>query len=96
MFKIKKKIKLTYDERRIILYSLNDFRTKILKEGKCVDVINEAMCEVKPKMKAKKDIIGVIVNALINMKEEADAENLDTAVIKDLILKLYEEYKTLK
>ena len=51
MFKFKKKIKLTYDERRIILYSLNDFRTKILKEGKCVDVINEAMCEVKPKMK---------------------------------------------
>lgn len=96
MFGIRKKIKLTEDERRIMFYALNDFRTKILKEGKCVDVINEAMCAVKSKMKAKKDLIGVTVNALIYMKEKADAEKLDTSVIKDLILKLYEEYKTLK
>lgn len=96
MFGIRKKIKLTYDERRIIFYALNNFRTKTLKEGKCVDVINEAMCAVKPKMKAKKDIIGVTVNALIDMKEKTDTENIDTSEIKDLILKLYEEYKTLK
>ena len=96
MFGIRKKIKLTEDERRIMFYALNDFRTTIFKEGKCVDVINEAMCAVKPKMKAKKDLIGVTVNALIYMKEKADTENLDTSVIKDLILKLYEEYKALK
>lgn len=96
MFGIRKKIKLTYDERRIMFYALNNFRTKILKEGKCVDIINEAMCAVKPKMKAKKDIIGVTVNALIDMKEKTDTENIDTSEIKDLILKLYEEYKTLK
>ena len=54
MLGIKKKIKLTDDERRIILYALNDFRTESLKDGKYVDIINEAMCKVKPKMKAKK------------------------------------------
>ena len=96
MFDIRKKIKLTYDERRIMFYALYDFRTKILKEGKCVDVINEAMCAVKPKMKAKKDLIGVTLNALVDMKEKADTEKLDTSVIQDLILKLYEEYKVFK
>ncbi len=96
MFGIKKKINLTYEERRIIFYALNEFRTKSLKEGKCVDVIEETICKVKPKRNAEKDIIGVTVNALINMKEKADAENYDTSVIKDLILKLYEIYKTLK
>ena len=55
MFSIKKKIKLTDDERRIILYALNDFRTESLKEGKYVDIINEAMCKVKPKMKIEKE-----------------------------------------
>ena len=39
MLGIKKKIKLTDDERRIILYALNDFRTESLKDGKYVDII---------------------------------------------------------
>ena len=96
MLGLKKKIKLTDDERRIILYALNDFRTESLKDGKYVDIINEAMCKVKPKMKVEKDILGVTINSLVNIKEKVEAENYDTSIIKDLILKLYAIYKTTK
>ena len=40
MFWSKKKILLTDEEQRIVLYALNDFRTELLSEGRYVDVIN--------------------------------------------------------
>ena len=54
------------------------------------------MCKVKPKMKVEKDILGVTINSLVNIKEKVEAQNYDTSIIKDLILKLYEIYKTTK
>lgn len=96
MFKSKKKIDLTDDEQKIIFYALNELRTKSLKEGKYVDVINETISKVRTKMKVDKYILGTIINALINMRETINAEIYDTSIIQDLILKLYEIHKTLK
>ena len=96
MFKCKKKIILTDEERRIIFYALNDFRTELLKENKYADVVNEAMSKVKLKMKADKYDLGVIINALNKKREKIIAENNDTSIINDLILRLLEIHKTLK
>lgn len=96
MFGSKKKIILTDEERRIIFYALNDFRNELLNEGKYVDVINEAMSQVKPKMKVDKYILGATINALIKWRDKTNAENNNASMINDLILKLYEVHKTLK
>lgn len=96
MFGSKKKIILTDEERRVIFYALNDYRSELLNEGKYVDVINEAMAKVKLKMKADKYILGAIINALIKWRDKTSAEDNDTSMINDLILKLYEVHKSLK
>ena len=88
MFKSKKKIEFNNEEVRIIFYSLNDFRTKLLNENKYVDIINEEMCKIKNKMKVDKGDLGVIINALNNRRKTLLAENEDTSAIDDLLLRL--------
>ena len=54
MFKRKKKIELSNEELRIILYSLTNFRNALLKENKYADSINEIIAKLKNKMKVHK------------------------------------------
>ena len=96
MFGRKKKVILTDEEKRIIFYALNDFRTELLNEGRYVDVINEAMGKVKTKMKADRYVLGAIINALVKRREKINVENNDTSMIDDLILRLLKIHKTLK
>ncbi len=96
MFGRKKKVILTDEEKRIIFYALNDFRTELLNEGRYVDVINEAMGKVKTKMKADRYVLGAIINALVKRREKINVENNDTSMIDDLILRLLKIHETLK
>ena len=96
MFGRKKKVILTDEEKRIIFYALNDFRTELLNEGRYVDVINEAMGKVKTKMKADRYVLGAIINALVKRREKINVENKDTSMIDDLILRLLKIHETLK
>ena len=96
MFGRKKKVILTDEEKRIIFYALNDFRTELLNEGRYVDVINEAMGKVKKKMKADRYVLGAIINALVKRREKINVENNDTSMIDDLILRLLKIHETLK
>ena len=96
MFGRKNKVILTDEEKRIIFYALNDFRTELLNEGRYVDVINEAMGKVKTKMKADRYVLGAIINALVKRREKINVENNDTSMIDDLILRLLKIHETLK
>lgn len=96
MFGRKNKVILTDEEKRIIFYALNDFRTELLNEGRYVDVINEAMDKVKTKMKADRYVLGAIINALVKRREKINVENNDTSMIDDLILRLLKIHETLK
>ena len=96
MFGRKKKVILTDEEKRIIFYALNDFRTELLNKGRYVDVINEAMGKVKTKMKADRYVLGAIINALVKRREKINVENNDTSMIDDLILRLLKIHETLK
>ena len=96
MFGRKKKVILTDEEKRIIFYALNDFRTELLNEGRYVDVINEAMGKVKTKMKADRYVLGAIINALVKRREKINVQNNDTSMIDDLILRLLKIHETLK
>ena len=45
-------IYLTYEERRMLLNNLNDFRNKLIAEGKYTDLLDEVIIKVanaKPK-----------------------------------------------
>ena len=45
-------IYLTYDERRMLLNNLNDFRNKLIADGKYTDLLDEVIIKVanaKPK-----------------------------------------------
>lgn len=96
MFWSKKKILLTDEEQRIVLYALNDFRTELLNEGRYVDVIDEAISKVRTKMKVDRYVLGAIINALIKKRKRITLENNDTSTIDDLILKLVKIHETLK
>lgn len=96
MFGSKKKIFLTEEEQRIVLYALNDFRTELLNEGRYVDVIDEAISKVRTKMKVDRYVLGAIINALIKKRKRITLENNDTFTIDDLILKLVKIHETLK
>ena len=39
-------IYLTYDERRMLLNDLNDFRNKLIAEGKYTDLLDEVIIKV--------------------------------------------------
>ena len=39
-------IYLTYEERRMLLNNLNDFRNKLIVEGKYTDLLDEAIIKV--------------------------------------------------
>ena len=39
-------IYLTYEERRILLNNLNDFRNKLIVEGKYTDLLDEVIIKV--------------------------------------------------
>ena len=92
----RKKVELTYNEQKIILYALIDFRNELLKENKYADVVNEAIGKLKSKMKADRYVIGVIINALNSKREKEVAEKQDTSTLDYLILKLLNIYETLK
>ena len=48
-------IYLTYDERRMLLNNLNDFRNKLIAEGKYTDLLDEVIIKVaKAKLKRVK------------------------------------------
>lgn len=96
MFGSKKKIFITEEEQRIVIYALNDFRTELLNEGRYVDVIDEAISKVRTKMKVDKYVLGAIINALIKKRKKITLENNDTSTIDDLILKLVKIHETLK
>ena len=96
MFGSKKKIVITEEEQRIVLYALNDFRTELLNEGRYVDVIDEAISKVRTKMKVDRYALGAIINALIKKRKRITLENNDTSTIDDLILKLVKIHETLK
>ena len=96
MFGSKKKIVITEEEQRIVLYALNDFRTELLNEGRYVDVIDEAISKVRTKMKVDRYVLGAIINALIKKRKRISLENNDTSTIDDLILKLVKIHETLK
>ena len=96
MFGSKKKIVITEEEQRIVLYALNDFRTELLNEGRYVDVIDEAISKVRTKMKVDRYVLGAIINALIKKRKRITLENNDTSTIDELILKLVKIHETLK
>lgn len=96
MFGSKKKIVITEEEQRIVLYALNDFRTELLNEGRYVDVIDEAISKVRTKMKVDRYVLGAIINALIKKRKRITLENNNTSTIDDLILKLVKIHETLK
>ena len=96
MFGSKKKIVITEEEQRIVLYALNDFRTELLNEGRYVDVIDEAISKVITKMKVDRYVLGAIINALIKKRKRITLENNNTSTIDDLILKLVKIHETLK
>ena len=96
MFGSKKKIVITEEEQRIVLYALNDFRTELLNEGRYVDVIDETISKVRTKMKVDRYVLGAIINALIKKRKRITLENNDTSTIDDLILKLAKIHETLK
>lgn len=92
----RKKVELTYNEQKIILYALIDFRNELLKENKYADVVNEAIGKLKSKMKADRYVIGVIINALNSKREKEVTEKQDTSTLDYLMLKLLKIYETLK
>ena len=96
MFGSKKKIVITEEEQRIVLYALNDFRTELLNEGRYVDVIDEAISKVRTKMKVDRYVLGAIINALIKKRKRITLENNDPSTIDDLIQKLVKIQETVK
>lgn len=42
----KYRIYLTYEERRMLLNNLNDFRNKLIAEGKYTDLLDEVIIKV--------------------------------------------------
>lgn len=96
MFKNKKKIEVNDEELRIILYALNDFRSAVLKENKCADVISEVMSKLKNKMKLDKYELGVIINGLDRKRKIIIKENKDTSMIDNLLFKFLDIAEELK
>ena len=88
MFKKKVKIELSSEEQRIILYALNELRTELIHENRYADVVNEAMCRLKSKMKADRYILGVILNALDRKRKNEISKGQDTERMDYLILRL--------
>ncbi len=37
---------LNYEERRLVIKSLNDLRNRLISEGKCTDLIDEVLVKV--------------------------------------------------
>ena len=88
MFKRKTKIEFNDEELKIILYSQNEFRNQLLKENKYADAVNEIMAKLKNKMIVDKYDLGIIINGLDKRRKTMLAENEDTTIIDDLLLKL--------
>lgn len=94
MFEKKKKIELSNEELRIMRYSLIDFRNDLLKENKYTDPVNEVMIKLKNKMKVDKYDLGVMINSLDKTIDNSP-ENPNTFAMSELLVKLYETYKSL-
>ena len=95
-FNNKKKIELSDNELRIMLYSLNDFRNAILKENKYPDAVDEILPKLKNKMKVDKYDLGVMINSLSERKKILSNENQNTTEIDDLLYKIFKLYETLQ
>ena len=91
----KKKIELSDNELRIILYSLNDFRNSIIKENKYPDAVDDILPRLKNKMKVDKYDLGVIINGLSERIKTLANENQDTTEIENIFYKLFKLYETL-
>ena len=85
MFNSKKKIEFNNEE---LLYALNDFRNKLLSENKYADAVNEVIPKLKNKMKVDKYDLGIIINGLDQKRKAMLAENENTSVIDELLLRL--------
>ena len=96
MLKKKVKIELSSEEQRIILYALNELRTELIQENRYADVVNEAMCRLKSKMKADRYVLGVILNALDRKRKNEISKGQDTEQMDYLILRLLDIHKILK
>lgn len=97
MQKNKRKIKFSDDELKIMMYALNDFRSKTLKENKHTDAINDVIRILKNKTRVDKYELGVMINALVETKKTIDIKNEDTTIINHLLtqlLQIYEYWQT--
>ena len=89
MFKSKKKkIELSNEELRIVLYALNDFRNDLLREEKIVDPINEVIVKLDNKMKITKGELAVMINGLNYKRKALLNEGQDTLEIDELLLRI--------
>ena len=88
MFSNKKKIELNYEELRIVLYALNDFRNDILKENRPADAISDVILKLKNKIKVDKYDLGIIINGLDRKRKVMVEKNEDTSIINNLLLRL--------
>ena len=95
MFKRKKKIELSNEELRIVLYSLTDFRNALLKENKYADSVNEIIAKLNNKMKVDKYDLGIIINGLDKKRKAMITEEQDTSAIDELLLNLLGDHKSL-
>lgn len=95
MFKRKKKIELSNEELRIVLYSLTDFRNALLKENKYADSVNEIIAKLNNKMKVDKYDLGIIINGLDKKRKAMITEEQDTSIIDTLLLNLLGVHKSL-
>ncbi len=41
-----KKVKFTYDEIRVLLLILNDFRNKLIEQGRHTDIIDDIIAKI--------------------------------------------------
>ncbi len=97
MLKNKRKIEFSNDELNLMIYVLNDFRSKILKENKYTDAINDVIRILKNKTKVDKYELGVMINALVEKKKTINIKNADTTKINNLLtnlLQIYEYWQT--
>ena len=97
MLKNKRKIEFSNDELNLMIYVLNDFRSKTLKENKYTDAINDVIRILKNKTKVDKYELGVMINALVEKKKTIDIKNADTTKINNLLtnlLQIYEYWQT--
>ena len=68
---------LNYEERRLVIKSLNDLRNRLISEGKYTDLIDEVLVKVaNAKIKKMKVVSKKLVNGIFADFEVGNDDNL--------------------